>query len=106
MSDKVREAGRELLRVMKEGGNRAKAMEDLDAALDELPAPGQSAEGRLVELSRVYKQERNDLGMAIAHAAMKAGIIRGEVELTGPMLVMLCDHLADMAIGRAPETHD
>lgn len=40
------------------------------------------------------------LAEAIAAAARKAGIYKGDVPLTGPQLVMLCDDLATVAISR------
>lgn len=40
------------------------------------------------------RAERNMLGDAIAKAALKAGIYNGEVSLTGPQLILLCDDLA------------
>lgn len=44
------------------------------------------------------KHERDELAKAIRDAAVKAGIIRPGTNLTGPMLLMLCDNLADMAV--------
>ena len=41
------------------------------------------------------KAERDGLGSAIAEAAKRAGIYNGEVSLTGPELIMLCDDLAE-----------
>lgn len=41
--------------------------------------------------------DAKDLGAAIAQAAQRAGIYNGEVPLTGPQLVMLCDDLATAA---------
>ena len=57
-------------------------------------------------LREKYRAERDMLGLAIAQAAVKAGIIWQNCELDGPTLVMLCDDLATMARGRAPEPHD
>ncbi len=45
------------------------------------------------------RHERDMLGKAIANAAIKLGICRDDVPLTGPMLLMLCDDIAEM---RAP----
>lgn len=40
----------------------------------------------------------DDLGAAIARAATKVGIIKGDQSLTGPQLIMLCDDLATNCI--------
>lgn len=42
-------------------------------------------------------RERDMLAQAIAHAAMKAGIVHGAACLSGPMLLMLCEDLATAA---------
>ena len=41
-----------------------------------------------------YRHERDELGKAIAEAAIKVGIIDGTMPLTGPQLIMLCADLA------------
>jgi len=53
---------------------------------------------RIAELEAAMKEmrtERNDLGAAIRNAAVKAGICRPNVDLTGPLLVMLCDDMVE-----------
>ncbi len=40
------------------------------------------------------KAERDALAKAIRDAAVKAGICRADVALTGPQLLMLCDDMA------------
>lgn len=42
------------------------------------------------------EHERDMLANAIADAAIKAGIIRPDASLTGPMLMMLCDDMAEI----------
>ena len=46
------------------------------------------------------------LGTAIAHAAIKAGIIDGSQPLTGPQLIMLCDDLATAATPAVGGEHE
>lgn len=50
-----------------------------------------------------YKSERDSLGTAIAEAAQKAGVYNGEVPLTGPELIRLCDDLAEKAPAPQPD---
>lgn len=45
------------------------------------------------------------LADGIAQAAKKAGIYNGEVSLSGPQLLLLCDELADAATPSTPATH-
>ncbi len=56
-------------------------------------------------LDRLEAAERGQqcLAEAIRDAAMKAGIVRESASLTGPMLMLLCDDLASLAITRGPE---
>jgi hypothetical protein len=42
------------------------------------------------------RRERDTLGAAIRNAALKSGIITGEVSLTGPDLPMLCRDMQDL----------
>src|SRR5687768_13288959 len=52
------------------------------------------------ENEKKYREERDMLGEAIRNAAVKAGIIREDVSLTGPMLTMLCDNLAELSLSQ------
>lgn len=56
---------------------------------------GSIPDDRLEPLIRVTC-ERDMLAEAIANAAIKAGIYNGEVPLTGPHMLMLCDDLAEV----------
>lgn len=47
------------------------------------------------------KRQRNLLAKAIGEAALKAGIVREDADLTGPHLLMLCDDLAALTAERA-----
>lgn len=47
-------------------------------------------------------QERDMLAQAIRDAAVKAGIARADAAMTGPMLLLLCDDLANAAAPAAP----
>lgn len=48
------------------------------------------------------KAERDLLAEAIANAAQKAGIYNGEVPLTGPDLLLLCENLVTVAARNLP----
>jgi len=58
--------------------------------------------------AKASEHERDMLANAIRDAAIKAGIAREDVVLTGPHLLMLCDDLATAAKagGSAPEVTD
>lgn len=43
-------------------------------------------------------EERDMLGEAIGEAAVKAGITRPGIPLTGPQLTMICQHLSELAV--------
>lgn len=47
------------------------------------------------------EHQRDLLGQAIVDAAARAGIIRADAEVSGPMLLMLCENLADAALATA-----
>lgn len=49
-------------------------------------------------------QQRDTLAKAIRDAAVKAGIARADAPMTGPMLLMLCDDLANAALTAAQVT--
>lgn len=57
------------------------------------------------ELKRIT-HERDTLAAAIRDAAVKAGIARADARLAGPLLVMLCDDLASVALAEADGAKD
>lgn len=48
------------------------------------------------------EHERGQLAEAIRNAAVKAGIVREDADLTGPHLLMLCNDLADSSLSNKP----
>ncbi len=52
------------------------------------------------------ERERDMLAEAIRGAAVKSGIVRDDVSLSGPHLLMLCDDLANAAKSGVPELTD
>lgn len=90
--DAVRLAAEHLVRI----GNREpegeldRRIANLRAALSAAPA-GQSMDPPI-------DQQRDMLARAIRDAAVKAGIASADAPMTGPMLLMLCDDLAEAAI--------
>lgn len=62
-----------------------------------LPDPGGEVVRKLLDKLETAYHERDTLGDAIIKAATKAGICNEDSVLTGPHLVMLCDHLANSA---------
>lgn len=63
------------------------------AAVDDLKAQKAGTETMFYQM----KAERDALGQSIADAALKAGMYNGEVDLSGPHLVMFAQNLADAA---------
>lgn len=52
------------------------------------------------------EQQRDMLARAIRDAAVKAGIARADADMTGPMLLMLCDDMADCILAQQPAAVD
>lgn len=55
-----------------------------------------------VGLDPPVEQQRDMLAQAIRDAAVKAGIARADADMTGPMLLMLCDDMADCILAQQP----
>ncbi|HEY6044331.1 MAG TPA: hypothetical protein VIU43_05485 [Nitrosospira sp.] len=83
---------------------------EIDVLNDALSFEKENSANLLADIKRVEAQrdalkadverlrrERDLLGAAIRNAATKAGIVSADASLTGPMLIMLCDDLANAA---------
>jgi len=77
------------------------AYQRLKAAIAQQPAPSAP-----VGLDPPVEQQRDMLAQAIRDAAVKAGIARADAGMTGPMLLMLCDDMADCILAQQPAAVD
>lgn len=92
---------RDALHTEAEGMQRQE-IESLTRRLDEAMARNVVVKAELIEATRGLSKaagERDALGRAIATAAQRAGIYNGEVGLTGPQLIQLCEDLASGFLG-------
>lgn len=73
---------------------------EIDVLNDALSFEKENSANLLADIKRDVerlRRERDLLGAAIRNAATKAGIVSADASLTGPMLIMLCDDLANAA---------